>query len=161
MGLESGLVGIVPQSPPSSDANNGSTNASFRGSTIPRLEKKAQKPSPRILHCAFFETGRVTPCLSPPSSTMEYHTLRSRASQDTLVSNASTSLSLLELDPTPMDSPASVPYTDKDLPPLPEQPEESLSDSTHSLRSNPTTTSSVGLSGAGHGPIFYCKLLRR
>ncbi|VBB73845.1 Putative protein of unknown function [Podospora comata] len=92
---------------------------------------------------------------------MEYHTLRSRASQDTLVSNASTSLSLLELDPTPMDSPASVPYTDKDLPPLPEQPEESLSDSTHSLRSNPTTTSSVGLSGAGHGPIFYLTRIQR
>jgi len=89
--------------------------------------------------------------------TMErYRSLRSVPSQETLVSTVSnySAVSLLEIDPTPMDSPSYSPYN-KDLPPV---PEENLSDSTHSLRSNPTfssatTTTSLGLSG--HGPIYY------
>lgn len=97
------------------------------------------------------------PCRSLSFNTMERHrSLRSVPSQETLVSMVSnySAVSLLEIDPTPMDSPSYSPY-DKDLPPL---PEESLSDSTHSLRSNPTfssatTTTSLGLSG--HGPIYY------
>ncbi|KAK4170524.1 hypothetical protein QBC43DRAFT_374773 [Cladorrhinum sp. PSN259] len=92
---------------------------------------------------------------------MDHHSLRSRASQETLVSTIS-QVSLLEIDPTPMDSPTYNPY-DKDLPPV---PEESLSDSTHSLRSNPTfssttTTTSLGLSGSGHGPIYYLMRIQR
>jgi hypothetical protein len=73
---------------------------------------------------------------------MDDHSLHSKASQATLVS-------LLELDPTPMESP----NTDEDLA-LSEQADGSLADSTHSLKS-PLTTSSIGLSGSGHGPIYY------
>lgn len=74
---------------------------------------------------------------------MDDHSLRSQASQATLVS-------LLELDPTPMDSP----NVEKDLPPLPDQVDGALPDSTHSLKSSSTSTS-LGLSGSGHGAIYY------
>jgi hypothetical protein len=83
------------------------------------------------------QTGRGSP------ATMDNHSLRSRASEATLVS-------LLELDPTPMDSP----NIDKDLPPLPGQTDEKLSDSTGSVKS-PTTSAGLGLSGSGHGAIYY------
>jgi hypothetical protein len=73
----------------------------------------------------------------------DHHSLRSKASQATLVS-------LLELDPTPMDSPD----TDKDLPPLPDQADGAPSDSTSSLKPASTSTS-LGLSGSGHGAIYY------
>jgi hypothetical protein len=74
---------------------------------------------------------------------MEDQSLRSTASQATLVS-------LLELDPTPIESP----NMDKDLPPLPEHADGSPSHSTHSLKS-PSTSTSLGLSGSGHGAIYY------
>ena len=83
------------------------------------------------------QTGRGS------TATMDNHSLRSKASEATLVS-------LLELDPTPMDSP----NIDKDLPPLPGQTDEKLSDSTGSVKS-PTTSTGLGLSGNGHGAIYY------
>ncbi|GAB1312468.1 hypothetical protein MFIFM68171_02678 [Madurella fahalii] len=81
---------------------------------------------------------------------MDTQSLRSKASQDTLVS-------LLQLDPTPMDSP----NVDKDLPPLPEQADGPPSSSTPSLNSSSATTSGVGLSGSGHGPIYYLTRIQR
>ncbi|KAH6855383.1 hypothetical protein B0I37DRAFT_321927, partial [Chaetomium sp. MPI-CAGE-AT-0009] len=80
---------------------------------------------------------------------MDNHSLRSKASSATLVS-------LLELDPTPMDSP----NVDKDLPPLPGQDDGKLSDSTTSLKS-PTTSTGLGLSGSGHGAIYYLTRIQR
>jgi hypothetical protein len=76
---------------------------------------------------------------------MDYHSLNHMASQETLIS-------LLQLDPTPMDS-ASV--LEKELPPLPEEDVES---SAASLKSRPTsasTSSTLGLSRSHHGPIYY------
>lgn len=70
--------------------------------------------------------------------------LHTKASEETLIS-------LLQLDPAPIDN-ASV--YDKELPPL---PEEALESSNPSIRSSPrATTSSLGLSGSGYGPIYYC-----
>ncbi|EAQ90090.1 hypothetical protein CHGG_06709 [Chaetomium globosum CBS 148.51] len=81
---------------------------------------------------------------------MDNHSLRSKASEATLVS-------LLELDPTPMDSP----NVDKDLPPLPGQTDDGkLSDSTGSVKS-PTTSTGLGLSGSGHGAIYYLTRIQR
>ncbi|KAI1859304.1 uncharacterized protein JN550_012113 [Neoarthrinium moseri] len=69
--------------------------------------------------------------------------LNHKASQETLIS-------LLQLDPSPIDSPS----TDKELPPL---PEEEVEASTDTLRSHPTSSTShtpaspsaIGLSGGG------------
>ena len=90
---------------------------------------------------------------------MDNHSLRSRASQATLVS-------LLELDPAPIESLD----TDKDLPPLPDEAREhagnnnnsnnksgSASPSTPSFKTS-STASSIGLSGSSHGPVYYCAL---
>ncbi|KAI0894231.1 DUF1691-domain-containing protein [Annulohypoxylon nitens] len=70
------------------------------------------------------------------------------ASQETLIS-------LLHLDPTPIDN-ASV--YDKELPPLPE--EASHSDPS-SKSSPPGSTSTLGLSGSGRGPIYYLSRIQR
>lgn len=75
---------------------------------------------------------------------MDSRSLNEKASQETFIS-------LLHLDPSPMDSPNA--DNEKDLPPLPEEPSES---STASLKSSGTATS-VGLSGTGHGAIYYCE----
>jgi hypothetical protein len=77
------------------------------------------------------------------SAVMDDQSLRSRASQATLVS-------LLELDPTPMESP----NTDKDLPPLQDQADGAPADSVSSLTSSSTSTS-LGLSGSSHGALYY------
>ncbi|KAI0465564.1 hypothetical protein F4859DRAFT_507961 [Xylaria cf. heliscus] len=60
-----------------------------------------------------------------------------------------TLVSLMQLDPSPID-------TEKELPPLPEDWKES-SGSPPSRTS--TSTSALGLSGSGRGPIFYCSVL--
>ena len=73
-------------------------------------------------------------------SAMDTESLRSKASQETLAS-------LLQLDPSPIESPSS----EKDLPPLPEQDEGPE----HATKPRSATTSSVGLSGTGHGAIYY------
>ncbi|AEO64906.1 uncharacterized protein THITE_2111293 [Thermothielavioides terrestris NRRL 8126] len=81
---------------------------------------------------------------------MDDQSLRSKASQATLVS-------LLELDPAPMESP----NVDKDLPPLPVQHDgEPASESTASLKSS-STSASLGLSGSGHGAIYYLTRIQR
>lgn len=76
--------------------------------------------------------------------TMDGHSLHEKASQETLAS-------LLQLDPSPIESPLQSPNTDKDLPPLPSE---------HSDGSQPYLTprsTGLGLSGhgQGHGAIFY------
>lgn len=73
----------------------------------------------------------------------DQRSLRSKASQSTLVS-------LLEIDPAPMDSP----NANKDDPLLEENTDGSLADSSPSLHSTSTSTS-LGLSGSGHGAIYY------
>ncbi|KAI0376791.1 DUF1691-domain-containing protein [Hypomontagnella monticulosa] len=78
-------------------------------------------------------------------------TLNPKASEETLVS-------LLRLDPSPIDSP---PIYDKELPPL---PEEASQLSSHNAKpSLATSTSTLGLSGSGsgHGPIFYLSRVQR
>lgn len=74
---------------------------------------------------------------------MDDQSLHSKASQATLAS-------LRELDPTPIESP----NIEKDLPPLPDHADGSPSHSTHSLKASSTSTS-LGLSGTGHGAIYY------
>lgn len=73
--------------------------------------------------------------------------LNRKASQETIIS-------LLHLDPTPMDS-ASI--YEKELPPV---PEADVEDSVASLKSQDTfasthSTASLGLSGTMRGPIYY------
>ncbi|KAL2140331.1 hypothetical protein VTI28DRAFT_3975 [Corynascus sepedonium] len=81
---------------------------------------------------------------------MDDHSLRSKASEATL-------LSLMELDPAPIESP----NTDKDLPPLPDQVEGRLvAGSTPTLQSSSTSTA-LGLSGSGHGAIYYLTRIQR
>lgn len=75
---------------------------------------------------------------------MDGHSLHEKASQETLAS-------LLQLDPSPIESPLQSPNTDKDLPPLPSE---------HSDGSQPYLTprsTGLGLSGhgQGYGAIFY------
>ncbi|KAK4133517.1 DUF1691-domain-containing protein [Trichocladium antarcticum] len=77
---------------------------------------------------------------------MDDHALHSRPPQATF-------LSLLELDPTPMECP----NTEVALPPL---SDGSLSDSTPSLKAS-STASNIGLSGSGHGPIYYLTRIQR
>ncbi|KAI4866490.1 DUF1691-domain-containing protein [Hypoxylon rubiginosum] len=71
--------------------------------------------------------------------------LHQKASEETLIS-------LLQLDPAPMDN-ASI--YDKELPPLPEEASQS---SNHSINAS---TSTLGLSGSGHGPIYYLSRIQR
>ncbi|KAL0937840.1 N2,N2-dimethylguanosine tRNA methyltransferase [Colletotrichum truncatum] len=77
---------------------------------------------------------------------MDSKSLRSKASEETLIS-------LLQLDPSPIETPPA--DTDKDLPPL---PEDTLESSTASLKS---TSSAPGLSGSGHGLIFYLTRIQK
>ncbi|KAF5512276.1 hypothetical protein CGCA056_v012360 [Colletotrichum aenigma] len=77
---------------------------------------------------------------------MDSRSLRSKASEETLIS-------LLHLDPSPIETPPA--DTDKDLPPL---PEDALENSVSSLKS---TSSAPGLSGSGHGTIFYLTRIQK
>ncbi|KAI0599510.1 hypothetical protein F4775DRAFT_113281 [Biscogniauxia sp. FL1348] len=70
----------------------------------------------------------------------DHHVLNPMASQETLIS-------LLHLDPTPMDN-ASI--YEKDLPPLPDEEKTTSS-----------TTASLGLSGSRRGPIYYLTRIQR
>jgi hypothetical protein len=80
---------------------------------------------------------------------MDSNSIRTKASQDTFIS-------LLQLDPAPMDASPEKPDTEKDLPSLPEEGGESGSTATL-LPTGAGTAGSVGLSGGnGHGPAFYC-----
>ncbi|KAK4143591.1 uncharacterized protein C8A04DRAFT_28786 [Dichotomopilus funicola] len=79
----------------------------------------------------------------------DQRSLVSKASQSTLVS-------LLEIDPAPMDSP----NANKDDPLLEENTDGSLADSSPSLHSASTSTS-LGLSGSGHGAIYYLTRIQR
>ncbi|KAI2470672.1 DUF1691-domain-containing protein [Annulohypoxylon bovei var. microspora] len=75
--------------------------------------------------------------------------LNPRASQETLIS-------LLHLDPSPIDNGSAY---DKELPPL---PEEASQYSNSSLKSSPpASTSTLGLSGSGRGPIYYLSRIQR
>ncbi|KAK3331289.1 hypothetical protein B0H66DRAFT_598774 [Apodospora peruviana] len=98
---------------------------------------------------------------------MDTQSLHSKASQDTLVS-------LLQLDPLPIESPSSNPNlnTDKDLPPLPEASADAEASDGSVSSSHPTTTtttttmasgtsSSIGLSGSGHSAIYYLTRIQR
>ncbi|KAK1758167.1 hypothetical protein QBC47DRAFT_338965 [Echria macrotheca] len=78
---------------------------------------------------------------------MDSQSLHSKPSQDTLIS-------LMQLDPSPIESPTSRPITDKDLPPLPEE----AGDDNKPLS---PTTNGVGLSGNGHGAIYYLTRIQR
>ncbi|GJC83040.1 hypothetical protein ColLi_05878 [Colletotrichum liriopes] len=75
---------------------------------------------------------------------MESRSLQSKPSEETLIS-------LLQLDPSPIETPPA--DIEKDLPPL---PEDALENSAGSLKS---TSSAPGLSGSGHNTIFYQPLL--
>ncbi|KAI6086465.1 DUF1691-domain-containing protein [Hypoxylon rubiginosum] len=71
-------------------------------------------------------------------------TLHKNASEETLVS-------LLQLDPAPIENAS----YNKELPPL---PEEALQSSNPSISAS---TSTLGLSGSGHGPIYYLSRIQR
>ena len=73
---------------------------------------------------------------------MDDQSLRSKAS------------SLLELDPTPIDS-ASLNASDKALPPLPDQTDGAPAHSTSTSPNSSSTPAALGLSGTGHGAIYY------
>ncbi|KAK4216828.1 hypothetical protein QBC37DRAFT_278674 [Rhypophila decipiens] len=87
---------------------------------------------------------------------METQSLHSKESQETL-------MSLLQLDPTPIDSPSERPSvnTDKDLPPLPEGTLDDSDSKSPSPTSTSTGTTGVGLSGTGHGSIYYLTRIQR
>lgn len=68
-----------------------------------------------------------------------------RDSQQTLIS-------LLQLDPSPMDTP-SPSESDRELP---SGPDEALEGGGGGIRSGPTA-GAPGLSGRGHGAIYYCR----
>jgi hypothetical protein len=73
-----------------------------------------------------------------------------KASQETLIS-------LLQLDPQPIESPSQ----EKPLPALPEGDLEdsALSPKSPSISSTPSQHSSaVGLSGSSHGLVYYCSI---
>ncbi|KAK8074172.1 hypothetical protein PG994_005071 [Apiospora phragmitis] len=76
--------------------------------------------------------------------------LRPKASQETL-------MSLLQLDPSPMETAS---LYEKELPPL---PEEDLESSRSTIRSRGTANSStsIGLSGTAHGPLYYLTRIQR
>ncbi|KAI1252367.1 hypothetical protein MGN70_006942 [Eutypa lata] len=76
---------------------------------------------------------------------MDYHSLKHQDSEETLVS-------LLQLDPSPMDS-------EQDLPGM---LDESSSSTRKAYGSNSNNTySSLGLSGSGHGAIYYLTRIQR
>jgi hypothetical protein len=97
---------------------------------------------------------------------MERQSLNSRASQETFIS-------LLQLDPLPIETPPI--DREKDLPPLPEETSSSLSSRTGTAADGanftppPTiagssTTSTLGLSGSGsgsHSAIYYLTRIQR
>ncbi|KAK6857117.1 hypothetical protein PG990_011046 [Apiospora arundinis] len=77
--------------------------------------------------------------------------LNRKPSQETL-------MSLLQLDPAPMDTAS---LYEKELPDL---PEESMQSSTSTLRSRSTAASSsstIGLSGTANGPLYYLTRIQR
>lgn len=84
---------------------------------------------------------------------METRSVNEKASQDTLIS-------LLQLDPSPIESPLAedAPDREKDLPPLPDDREGS--DGNGSLETSGkglSASSLLGLSGSGgRGSIYYC-----
>ncbi|KAK4442566.1 hypothetical protein QBC34DRAFT_499598 [Podospora aff. communis PSN243] len=78
---------------------------------------------------------------------MDSESLRTKGSQDTLAS-------LIQLDPSPIESPRL--NTEKDLPPLPEH-EDDLEPSIKPRRQSAT---GVGLSGS-HGAIYYLTRIQR
>jgi len=78
---------------------------------------------------------------------MDDKSLKSKASQETFIS-------LLQLDPLPIESPA--PDMDKELPPVPEEQHGEQSGAmTASQSSMASGTSALGLSGSGYGAIYY------
>jgi hypothetical protein len=87
---------------------------------------------------------------------METTDVNNDGSQDTYVSEPS----LVQLDPSPIESPMVDEATadQKDLRLLPEDDEDALPDSLKT-RHTGHSTSSVGLSGAGHSAVYYCSLL--
>jgi len=82
------------------------------------------------------------------SSSMD-DALRPKASQETFIS-------LLNLDPAPMETP---PDTEKDLPPLPEHPEGGSEGPRRPPL--PASSSSLGLSGSGSRATYFCQCPRR
>lgn len=67
-------------------------------------------------------------------------------------SSVETFISLMQLDPAPIE-------TDKDLPPLPEEAADADSTTAASIANTSvsgSTGSSLGLSGSGHGAVYYC-----
>ncbi|POS73581.1 hypothetical protein DHEL01_v208018 [Diaporthe helianthi] len=90
---------------------------------------------------------------------MDSRSLRATASQETLIS-------LMQLEPEPMAD------TDKDLPPLPEESSDGTrtevdteKETTRSIGSHDrpghARTTSLGLSGSGHGSIYYLTRIQR
>ncbi|KAH9905430.1 DUF1691-domain-containing protein [Xylariomycetidae sp. FL2044] len=79
------------------------------------------------------------------------HSLNHKASQDTLIS-------LLQLDPAPIENGT---YDDKELPPLPEEAMESSASTIRPESTTTASTSSLGLSGSGRGPIYYLSRIQR
>ncbi|KAJ0123842.1 dimethylguanosine trna methyltransferase [Diaporthe amygdali] len=90
---------------------------------------------------------------------MDSRSLRATPSQETLIS-------LLQLEPQPM------PDTDKDLPPLPEESSDGTRTEADTEKetarsigvsgiSGHARTSSLGLSGSGHGSIYYLTRIQR
>ncbi|KAK8037401.1 hypothetical protein PG991_000747 [Apiospora marii] len=78
--------------------------------------------------------------------------LRQKSSQETL-------MSLLQLDPSPMDN-ASI--YEKELPALPEENMESSRSTIRShTHSSSHSSSSLGLSGTAHGPLYYLTRIQR
>ncbi|KAH8195307.1 hypothetical protein TruAng_010530 [Truncatella angustata] len=80
--------------------------------------------------------------------------LNHKASQETMIS-------LLQLDPQPIESP-----NEKPLPPLPEQSLESSTSSLEAESKSKSGTSSphssaLGLSGSSHGPVYYLTRIQR
>lgn len=72
-----------------------------------------------------------------------------RGSQETLIS-------LMQLDPAPIETPPAAEDVDKELPDLPVD-DSALDDSTSTIKP-PSTTSAPGLSGsasAGRGSVYY------
>ena len=138
-----GVLGLAPSNPRvSARLRRAAAQPTKAGSTNPGTALQDQTTTtPTRPDSRLAADGQSVSCLT---SVMDNHSLHSKASQATLVS-------LLELDPTPMDSP----NPDKDVPQLTEQTDGSVSDSTPSLKTS-STASSLGLSGSGHGPIYYC-----
>ncbi|KAL5906762.1 hypothetical protein ACKVV1_011166 [Pyricularia oryzae] len=72
-------------------------------------------------------------------------------------SSVETFISLMQLDPAPIE-------TDKDLPPLPEEAADADSTTAASIANTSvsgSTGSSLGLSGSGHGAVYYLARIQR